>query len=337
MILLTYGTRPEYIKIKPLMKEMRKQKISFKVLFTGQHKDYDYGADFRINFITYGNNRLDNIIQNCLNLPDEWFYNIKYILVQGDTTSVLGLSIMSMHRNIKVIHLEAGLRTHDLENPYPEEYNRILAAKIANIHLCPTEINRTNLIQENVNPNNIFVVGNTSLDNLVDYLDKCEYGNKILVTLHRRENLTILKEWFIEINKLAHKYNNLEFILPIHPNPEIRKQLPKKIKFTVKEPLTHDELLDLLVECRLVITDSGGLQEECSFFNKKCLICRKTTERVEVIGTSSFLVKEPKDLSKQFDYHIKNYKIKYESVYGNGTSSKSVCNILKLFIDTIKI
>ena len=324
MILLTYGTRPEFIKLKPLMDEMRKTHIPFKVLFTGQHKDYDNGADFRITFKDFGLNRLDNILQNCLNLPDEWLQDINYILVQGDTTSVLALSLMAMHRKIKIIHLEAGLRSYDYDNPYPEEYNRTLVTKLASIHLCPTEQNKANLVSENVSVDTIHVVGNTALDNLIEYRDKCEYTNKILVTLHRRENHDKLKDWFDEINKIAKVFHNYEFIVPLHPNPIIKEQLPKNPVFTIIEPLDHKDLISLLAKSSLVITDSGGIQEECSFLNKKCLVCRKTTERPEALGLSSFLVTEPKLLKHIFTEHIKTYHINIKSPYGNGNSSKII-------------
>ena len=170
MILLTYGTRPEYIKIKPLINEMVKQNISFKTLFTGQHKDIvNNDADFVLDMKNYGENRLDNIIQNCMNMPSSWFDGIDYILVQGDTTSVTGLALAALHRKIKLIHLEAGLRTYDTENPYPEENNRRIVSTIADIHLCPTEQNKINLLKENIPENKIYVVGNTGLDNLLNF------------------------------------------------------------------------------------------------------------------------------------------------------------------------
>ncbi len=119
MILLTYGTRPEYIKIKPLIDEMKKQGIMFKTLFTGQHEDMvTDNSCFNLTMINHGSNRLDSIIKNCMNLPDEWFEDITYILVQGDTTSVVGLSLAGLHRKIPIIHLEAGLRTYDTKNPF---------------------------------------------------------------------------------------------------------------------------------------------------------------------------------------------------------------------------
>jgi UDP-N-acetylglucosamine 2-epimerase len=287
MILLTYGTRPEYIKIKPIISEFKKHGIPYKVLFTGQHKDIANGDyDYKLEMTDLSSNRLDSVIGNLMNLPDEIFDGITYVLVQGDTTSVVGLALSALHRKIKVIHLEAGLRTYDTENPFPEENNRRIVSTIASIHLCPTKQNAENLFNENINQN-VFVVGNTVLDNLVDYKTKCEYTNKILVTMHRRENHDRIDEWFTEINELAKSHPELEFILPIHPNPNVQKHKNLLTNVTVINPLGHNDLLELLVKTRMVITDSGGIQEECSFFNKKCLVCRKVTERPESVGITS--------------------------------------------------
>jgi len=329
MILLTYGTRPEFIKIKPLIDEMEKENISFKILFTGQHKTISNGRfDYYLTGLDYGTNRLDNIIMNCMNIPDEFLKDVTHILVQGDTTSVTGLALSALHRQIPVIHLEAGLRTYDTENPYPEENNRRIVSTIAKIHLCPTELNRLNLESEHI-LGDIYVVGNTVLDNLIDYKAKCEYTNKVLVTLHRRENHEQIDKWFTEINKLAIENPELEFILPIHPNPNVLKHKDILTKVTVIDPLTHSDLLELLIKTKMVITDSGGIQEECSFFNKKCLVCRKITERPESIGLSSYLINGPIDLKENFDYQIKNYEINVQSPYGDGNASKKIIEIFK--------
>jgi UDP-N-acetylglucosamine 2-epimerase (non-hydrolysing) len=331
MILITYGTRPEYIKVKPLMVEMDKQDIIYKTLFTGQHKDIvKETASFNLDMKYYSENRLDNIIQNCMNLPDEWFEDITHILVQGDTTSVTGLALAAMHRKISVIHLEAGLRTYDIENPYPEENNRRIVSTIAKIHLCPTELNRQNLENERT-LGDIYVVGNTVLDNLIDYKDKCEYTNKVLVTLHRRENHDQIDSWFNAINVLAKENPDLEFILPIHPNPNVLKHKDILTNVTVTEPMNHDDLINLLIKCKIVITDSGGIQEECSFFNKKCLVCRKITERPESMGLTSFLINTPNDLSDIFNYHLDKYNINFKSPYGDGMSAKKITKILKKY------
>jgi len=329
MILLTYGTRPEYIKIKPLVKEMKAQGIPFKTLFTGQHKDIGEGwFDFKLEMKDYGPNRLDNIITNLMNLDDSIFEGITNILVQGDTTSVVGLALASLNRKIPLIHLEAGLRTYDTDNPYPEENNRCIVSTIAKTHLCPTELNRSNLIKENTQ-GNIFVVGNTVLDNLIDYKDKCEYTDKVLVTMHRRENHETINKWFEEINKLAVNHPNLEFILPLHPNPNVQKHKIILTHVKIVEPLSHEDLLGILIKTRLVITDSGGLQEECSFFNKKCLVCRKVTERPESLGTTSFIVDTPSDLSEMFHQHLNDFKVYVQSPYGDGKSAIKICEIFK--------
>lgn len=328
MILVVYGTRPEYIKIKPLINEFDSEKIKYKILFTGQHKDIaPINSDFNIEMLEMSNNRLDSIIKNCLSLKDEYFDGIDYIIIQGDTSTALGLAITAFHRKIKIIHLEAGLRTFDFENPYPEEMNRQLISRISDINFCPTQNNYENLTNENVNGKS-FVVGNTVLDNLVEYKKHCEYTNKVLVTLHRRENHEILDKWFFEINNLAKKYNDLEFILPLHPNPDVQKYKHLLTDVKVTNPMSHDELINLLVKTKLVITDSGGLQEECSFFNKKALVCRKVTERPESIGFTSFIVESPYYLNELFKKHIEDFLVEYESPYGDGYSSKKIVEIL---------
>lgn len=329
MILLTYGTRPEYIKVKPVIDEMTKRGMKFKTLFTGQHKDIvPEGADFNLTMIDYEGNRLDSVMKNCLSIPDECFEGITHVLVQGDTTSVVGLALASMHRRLKVIHLEAGLRTYDFDNPYPEEYNRCIVSSIASINLCPTDQSEAHLLAENVG-GNCYVVGNTVLDNLLPYKKDCEYTNKVLVTMHRRENHEQMDLWFKAINDLAIKYPDLEFIIPLHPNPNVQKHKNILENVTIIAPLSHEKLITLLVKVRMVITDSGGIQEECSFFNKKALVCRKVTERPESVGLTSFLVREPNVLKSEFKKHINDYEVDIVSPYGDGMSSKYICDIFE--------
>lgn len=333
MILLTYGTRPEYIKVKPLIDEMSSRGMKYKTLFTGQHKDIvPKEADFNMEMFNYDGNRLDSVLKNCLSTPEEYFDGITHVLVQGDTTSVMGLAMTAMHRKIQVIHLEAGLRTYDYENPYPEEYNRRIVSTIASIHLCPTELSKQNLIDEKTQ-GEIYVVGNTVLDNLLEYKNDCEYTNEVLVTLHRRENHDRLDEWFMEINDLAKLYPSLNFTIPLHPNPNVQKHKDLLTDVTIIEPLSHDELIKRLVKVKLVITDSGGIQEECSFFNKKCLVCREITERPESVGLSSFMIKQPIDLYDSFKDAIDTYEIDIDCPYGDGYSSKKICDIFDRILD----
>jgi len=334
MILLAYGTRPEYIKIKPLIDIFNKEGFLYKILFTGQHKDLlkEQKVDFQLEIPETSNNRLNEIVMSTMTKQFSWILNHdvnpSHVLVQGDTTSVLAVALSAFHHGVKVIHLEAGLRTYDNQNPYPEEQNRRLVSQITDIHLCPTELSKQNLINEKILGDK-YVVGNTVLDNLSQYKERCEYTNKILITMHRRENHHWMREWFIAINKLAEMCTEYEFILPIHPNPNVQKHKHLLTHVNVIDPLPHNKLMELLVKTRLVITDSGGLQEECSFFNKKCLTCRKVTERPEAIGQSTIMIKEPIDLIKEFINHHDNYEINYESPFGDGKSAEKIYEILK--------
>lgn len=325
MILLCFGTRPEWLKIKPLITIL--DKASYKLLFTGQHVDLlkDIDVDYMIH-IKENDNRLDQIISDCLlQFPHG---NFDSILVQGDTASAFACALAAFHSQKKIYYLEAGLRSYDLKHPYPEEGYRQMISRISDINLCPTELSKQNLINEQCKQE-CLVVGNTILDNLVEYKDKCEYTNKVLVTLHRRENHHMMDKWFVEINNLAKQYSDIEFILPIHPNPNVQKYKHILTNVTVMDPLSHSDLLDILIKCKLVISDSGGLQEEGSFFNKKVIVCRNVTERPEAIETGHLhLCKSPAELSELFGILIDNYYINNICPYGDGFSSFKIKSIL---------
>lgn len=322
-ILLCFGTRPEWLKIKPLIKVLD----NYKLLFTGQHPDLlkDIEVDHKI-IIGNSDNRLDQLISDCLiQFPDG---NFDSVLVQGDTASAFACAIGAFNRGLKIYYLEAGLRSYDLNHPYPEEAYRQMISRISDVNLCPTELSRDNLIFEKVN-GICHVVGNTVLDNLLPYKTQCEYDNKILVTLHRRENHHWLDEWFKVIDKLAEENKDLEFILPIHPNPNVQKHKHLLKNVNVVEPMTHSELLEVLVKTKFVISDSGGLQEEGSFFNKKVIVCRKTTERPEGMDTGHLhICRTPKELPILFEVINKNYKITSECPYGDGYSSEKIKSLL---------
>ncbi|MBA42750.1 MAG: UDP-N-acetylglucosamine 2-epimerase (non-hydrolyzing) [Magnetococcales bacterium] len=317
MILVCFGTRPEYIKVKSIIDNLNK---FIKICFISQHKDllkdikYDYYVPIDKNI---SNNRLNDIISNIMD-KTLFFKEFDYILVQGDTTSALASALSAFNQKCKIIHLEAGLRSGDLNNPYPEELNRQLISRLATIHLCPTQKNKDNLLKENVS-GEIHIVGNTGLDNIS--LSNCSYDNKILITIHRRDNLNIIKEWFEQFNLLANKYLDIEFIFPMHPNPLIQKYKRfLDIKIKVIEPLSHTNLINIIKKCKLVISDSGGLQEECSFLNKKIIVCRKNTERPESLNIHSYLCESPSKLIDKVDKLLKNYNINESCPYGNGKS-----------------
>jgi UDP-N-acetylglucosamine 2-epimerase (non-hydrolysing) len=256
-----------------------------------------------------------------LQFPEGYFDSV---MVQGDTASAFACAIAAFNRQKKIYYLESGLRSYDLNHPYPEEGYRQMISRISDVNFCPTELSKQNLIKENVS-GICHVVGNTVLDNLLPYKDKCEYTNKVLVTLHRRENHHWMDEWFNKINNIAKENPDLEFILPIHPNPNVQKHKHILTNVNVIEPLTHSELLNILVKCKLVISDSGGLQEEGSFFNKKVIVCRKTTERPEGIDTGHLHICEtPNQLYPLFNLVNNNYKINVDCPYGDGKSSQKI-------------
>jgi UDP-N-acetylglucosamine 2-epimerase len=326
MILICYGTRPEHIKISPLLKEMDGI-IPYKTLFTGQHTDLVKNVNFNHTLtIKDGKNRLDSVVQSCMDLDDDIFKNITHILVQGDTVSAYSLALTAFHRGIKIIHLEAGLRTYDFQNPYPEEAYRQCISRISDINLCPTENNKNNLEKENIN-GDIVVVGNTVLDNLLG--KTTSYNDTVLVTMHRRENHTNMSEWFEKINQLAIDNTDLKFEIPLHPNPNVSKHKNLLTHVKVIEPLNYNDMVHKISKCRFLISDSGGIQEESSFLNKKVIVCRKITERPESVGKHSFMCGEPKDLKGLF-YSLKdNYEVDLECPYGDGRSSERIVNYLK--------
>lgn len=333
MILIAFGTRPEWIKIKPLIQKLQNN-ISYKLVCTGQHNELiDHSINqyniVKLNINSNLENRLDNIVTSILNNCGWLFKDITHVIVQGDTTSALAIALAAFHRKIPIIHLEAGLRSWDLNNPYPEEFNRVTITNMASIHLCPTKQNALNIRLERGSRDTAHVVGNTVLDNLVGI--EPSINNQILITLHRRENLDIIKEWFAAIENIAQQHKELEFIFPMHPNPKItkHKDILKNVK--VIEPLNYNDFISLLSKCGLVITDSGGIQEEASFLKKKCIVCRNNTERNEGEGIFSELCYTPNHLERIFN-ETKLQLVNEPCPYGDGKSSEKIFNLLKEII-----
>jgi len=325
-LLICFGTRPEYIKVKSLIDNIE----NVKTCFTGQHSDLlkninvDYNLELNQNI---SDNRLNNIFSNILSF-DYIFNEIDYVLVQGDTSTACAIALSAFNNGIKIIHLEAGLRSNNLKDPFPEEMNRQVISRLADIHLCPTYFNKENLLKENVS-GQIYVVGNTGLDNISK--EGCEYNNQVLITMHRRDNHHNMDKWFQQLEKIANQYSDIEFLIPIHPNPNVQKHkhIFKKIK--VVEPMNHEDLVNYVKKCKFVISDSGGLQEECSYLNKKIIVCRKTTERPESIGIHSFMCREPIELDKTVKKINDDYKVDSECPYGDGKSYINIIDLLKNF------
>ena len=344
MILIAFGTRPEWIKIKPVIDQIQGH-IPFRLLFTGQHtslidesiKEYDCDSICIDDDIC--SNRLDAIVRDVLlKFPEDT--EITSVMVQGDTTSAFAVALAAFHRKIPIIHLEAGLRTFDKYNPYPEEFNRTSITSMAEVHLCPTNTAAFNLCIGNPHVRNIHMVGNTVLDHLVDI--KPTLDEFVFVTLHRRENHDLMSEWFKALSHIADRekfeYNGLSFVLPMHPNPNVKRHQNLLKHIRVTPPMPHKECLDYISRCKFVITDSGGIQEESCFLKKKCIVCRKVTERIEGLGDFAFLCKHPSKLAHLF-YKLKyntNVLIEQECPYGDGHSAEKIAEILYEFDATSK-
>ena len=288
MIIVCYGTRPEIIKLSPVINELKKRNLKFKTVFTGQHKDMylqfknsvptpDYWLDVMRSKSSLGDTigsimlKLDQILGKG---------GVKLLIVQGDTSSTFACALSAFNNKVPIGHVEAGLRTYNLASPFPEEGYRQMISRIASLHWAPTQKALDILLEEGIK--NVRLTGNTIIDACTTTKYEITYTNKVLVTLHRRENFgERMKKLFTEIEELANRHPELEIIFPMHPNPNVKsyKHIFKKVN--VIEPLEYHEVLKLICEAKFVISDSGGLQEECAAFKKKILICRENTERPE--------------------------------------------------------
>lgn len=326
MIFVAFGTRPEYIKLKCLIDLLINNNINHKCMFIGQHSKSFAGLE-NTNFDELiiertNQNRLNQIIIDvCSKLifPS----NTKLVLVQGDTATSFAVALAAYNSGIKVGHVEAGLRTWDLDNPYPEEGYRRMIDAISTYHFCPTENDFKNVLSC-CESNKSYITGNTVIDTLPDYETKHE--NEVYVTLHRRENHEILQDWILEIEKLAVKHPLTKFFFIKHPNPNVLKHIHLFKTVNVIDPLPHEELLDVIAtRAKLLITDSGGLQEEASHYNKFCLVCRQVTERP---SESSVCVEDPKHLSRLYDLY-KDHPVSSKGTFGFGKASEYIYKILK--------
>tara|TARA_Y100000401_G_C8321587_1_gene225593 strand:- start:1440 stop:2438 length:999 start_codon:yes stop_codon:yes gene_type:complete len=327
--LVVYGTRPEYLKVKPILKD----NPSLDSLFIKQHVDIiNFGEPTHsVEVDNVCGNRLNSIFQQILLKTEDIIDKYTNIIVQGDTATVAAVALVAYNLKKNIFYVESGLRSFDLENPFPEEGYRQMVSRIATVNLCPTDLSSKNLKNENV-LGDIFVTGNTVLDNLIQHKKDAFYGKDILVTLHRNENLHLLKEWLETIDSIAKKHIRHRFIYPIHPNPTILKAA-NQVKNIVKvDALEHDEFLNILKGCATVITDSGGIQEEGSFLGKKVIVCRKTTERPEGIDSGHILMcPQPSDLPKIFETVIRDSTIDSPCPYGDGSAASKINCILESY------
>ena len=320
------GTRPELIKCRPLLESSD----TYVPVFVQQHTDILDISDDKEKYIVpiteFGSNRLNNIVMSILN-SSVFDMNWKAVLVQGDTAVAFAAAISAFHKKIKIIHLEAGLRTRDNENPWPEEGYRRMIDSVASIALCPSTHSAQNLLDEKCTAEQIEVVGNTSIDAIHKYNLVPVLGNTVVVTLHRRENWHQIKDFFEVIERLASIHTELTFILPIHPNPEIKKLASILKHVRVIDPVPHEDMCKMLADCNCIISDSGGIQEEAGYLGKRVFCCRKVTERTELVGMYVVYTPSPELLMTVFT--PQKELLPSATVYGEGFAYKKINDFLE--------
>lgn len=363
-VLTVFGTRPEAIKMAPLVKELnrRPDKIKSIVAVTAQHREmldqvlelFEIIPDYDLNIMQEGQTLYDVTVRALEGLKNVLTQcNPDLVLVHGDTTTTFVAALAAYYRQIPVGHVEAGLRTHNKYSPFPEEMNRHLTGALAEYHFAPTQRSLQNLIKENIKIENIFVTGNTVIDALKatvkenytfadPLLNSIDFNKQkvLLVTTHRRENLgEPMRAIYNALKEIVENYPDVEIVFPVHKNPAVRRVVNEVLggmaRVHLIEPLQYEPFINLMQRCYLVLTDSGGMQEEAPSLGKPVLVLRNTTERpeaveagtVKLVGTSQDKVLSV--TSKLID-NLEFYKKMSEAVnpYGDGLASKRIVDFI---------
>lgn len=305
-VLVAIGTRPEAIKMAPLVRALRAEPwADVRVLATAQHRQmldqvlsvFDIVPDVDLD-IMRPDQTLSGLTARLLTRLDKVIaeQSPDVVLVQGDTTTVMTVALSAFYRHVPVGHVEAGLRTGDMRNPFPEEMNRVVAGRLSRWHFAPTETARANLLAEGVPPEDVHVTGNTVIDALLQVVDRrpalpveVPPGRRmILVTAHRRENFgEPFRQVCEAIGALADRYDDIHVVYPVHPNPNVaetaRRMLGTHARVTLCEPLEYQAFVAAMQRSHLILTDSGGVQEEAPALGKPVLVMRHETERPEAV------------------------------------------------------
>lgn len=359
-VMLVFGTRPEAIKMCPLVNELKsREELQTVVCVTGQHRQmldmvlgaFDVTPDYDL-FIMKDNQTLFDVTTNILNRIKEVLEKEKpdVVLVHGDTSTTFVTALACFYLQIPVGHVEAGLRTYNIYSPYPEEFNRQAVSIISKFNFAPTELSKQNLLKEGKNPDSIYVTGNTAIDALKTTVRKnythpeLEWANGsrlIMITAHRRENLgEPMRHMFKAIRRVMDEHPDVKAIYPIHMNPVVREianeYLGDDNRIHIIEPLDVLDFHNFLSRSYLILTDSGGIQEEAPSLGKPVLVMRDTTERPEGIaaGTLKLVGTEEETIYKEFTQLLSD-KNEYELMskasnpYGDGHACERIADILE--------
>jgi len=358
-VLCVVGTRPEAIKMAPVILALRKQEwAEVKVLATAQHRDlldqvlsiFGIVPDYDLN-IMQANQGLAELTARLLPALDKVLAQASadIVLAQGDTTTVMTTALASFYRRIPFGHVEAGLRTGDMSNPFPEEMNRVVACHLTARHFAPTDSARENLLRENIPEDCIHVTGNTVIDALLETTRKdFDIGIEldstkklILVTSHRRENFGApMREAFTALLELAERNGAVELLYPVHPNPNVIRPAHEILgghsRIHLVEPLGYGQFVQAMKQAYLIISDSGGVQEEAPALGKPVLVLREETERpeavdagvVRLVGTDKrLIISEAEKLLNDKDYYLS--MARGVSPYGDGKAAGRIASILE--------
>lgn len=359
-IMLVFGTRPEAIKMCPLVKELKtRDSLETIVCVTGQHREmldqvlnaFDVVPDYDLSIMKQKQTLFDVTI-NILEKMKEILEEVKpdVVLVHGDTSTTFVTSLACFYLQIPVGHVEAGLRTYNIYSPYPEEFNRQAVGIVAKYNFAPTEMSKENLLKEGKDSSSIFVTGNTAIDALRTTVNE-EYSHEqlqwakesrlIMITAHRRENLgEPMRNMFKAIKRIVDEHEDIKVIYPIHMNPVVREAakeiLGESNRVRIIEPLEVLDFHNFLAQSYLILTDSGGIQEEAPSLGKPVLVMRDTTERPEGVaaGTLKLVGTNEENIYSHFKLLLEDeeeYKkmSQASNPYGDGFASKRIADILE--------
>jgi UDP-N-acetylglucosamine 2-epimerase len=364
-VLLIFGTRPEAVKLAPVYQALNQSAyLEPLICLTSQHRElvapvlelFELTPDFDLDVMTPGQS-LDQLTARLVAALGDMFTKVQpaAVVVQGDTTSTLCGALSAFYHGVPVAHIEAGLRTGDMRSPFPEEMNRVLTTRLAKWHFAPTAHNQNALLAEGIDPNSIHVTGNPVIDALMQVRGRISAGNYsaitaavlkrfqrpfILVTGHRRESFGAPFQALCEgLRRLAQAHRDVDLVYPVHLNPQVREPVERLLSdqdnIHLIEPLGYEPFLALMLKCKFIITDSGGVQEEGPALGKPVLVMRDTTERIEAIGGAVRMVGTDPERIFTEGHALLTNPVHYaemanaHSPYGDGTSAQQIVAVLE--------